>query len=64
MKVLDLCTEILASGDPLSKLGRKEMLPELEAFRHFTDNGIRKFAKSTNGLVNFLAVDEGTCPIE
>ena len=64
MKVLDLCTEILASGDPLSRLGKKEMLPELEEFRRFTDNGFRKFAKSTNGLVNFLSVDEGPCPIE
>ena len=58
MKVLDLCTELLGSLDPLGKLGRTQMGQVLKEFCDFLDGKSFDLERVTiNPLVKILCVD-------
>ena len=58
MMVLDLCTELLVSEDPLGKLGRQDMKNMLKEFCQIMDGAFFDLESlQTNLLMCFLCVD-------
>ena len=58
MMVLDLCTQLLGSEDPLAKLGRVEMKIMLKEFCNIMDGALFDPERLTkNLLIRFLSVD-------
>ena len=58
--ILDVCTELLDSGDLLGMLGRSEMGKVLTEFRDIMDGDIVELASersTSNLLMRFLSVD-------
>ena len=58
MMVLDLCTQLLGSEDPLGKLGRQDMKNMLKEFSQIMDGAFfDQRCLTTNLLMSFLSVD-------